>query len=135
MAKFVYTNAKEDFAKKQISWTADTIKCLMVKSGYAQSASDLHLDTITAGNRVGTAQTITTPTATGGVCKCDASTFTSVAGGSTVVAFVYYKDTGVEATSDLIAYIGEDSGGTPFSIATNGSNIVFTPNASGVFAF
>ena len=135
MAKFVYTNGREQFAKKQIGWTTDTIKCVPVKAAYAAAVGDLHLDTIVAGNRVATPVTITSPTATGGLCTCATVTFPSVGAGSTIAAFVFYKDTGAEATSDLIAYIGEDTGGTTFSVATNGSNVTFTPGAGGVFAF
>lgn len=135
MAKFVYTSAKTLFATKQLGWTTDTIKCIPVKAAYAAAPADDFLSDIVAGNRVATAVTITSPTAASGLCTCATVTFPTVAAGSTIAAFVFYKQGGSDATSDLIAYIGEDTGGSTFSVATNNSNVTFTPGAGGVFSF
>lgn len=134
MAKFVYTSAKVLFAEGGLDWTSDDIRCFPTKA-YTASAGHDFLDDIVAGKRAATAVAITTPTDVGGLCTCDTVTFPTVTTAQTIDGFVFYLHTGVEATSSLIAYIGEDSGGTIFAIATNGSNITFTPNAAGVLSF
>lgn len=53
---------------------------------------------------VGTPQTLTSPTVTGGVADAADPTFTSVTGNS-VEALAIYKDTGTESTSRMIAII------------------------------
>lgn len=58
-------------------------------------------------------------------------TFASVTG-NTVGAVVLYKDTGTAATSPLLVF---DDTGTGIPVTPNGGNIVYTPNASGVFTW
>ena len=53
---------------------------------------------------IGTPQTLTSPTVTGGVVDAADVTFTSVSG-ATVEALALYKDTGTESTSRMIALI------------------------------
>jgi len=48
-------------------------------------------------------------------------TFATVGSGSTVIGVILYKDTGVAATSALLAYIDTISG---FPLATSGGDIV-----------
>lgn len=137
MAKFKYNQGKQEILGGTTSWTT-AIRAWLVDGTYAAAASlsaDDHLDDVAALNRIGSAAVaITNPTIVHGVASCDAITFSSVAGGTTIAGVVFYKHTGTESTSTLVYFDGEDSGGTPFALATNGGNIVFTPNASGLFA-
>ncbi len=134
MAKFLYDSGKTMFLANTHAWTT-SVRGLLVDSTYvASSTVDNNLDDITAGKRIGTAVAITNPTTTAGVADCDPITFTAVASGDTVAGIVFYWHTGTESTSTLIAYDGEDSGGTTFAVPTNDGDIVYTPNASGVFS-
>lgn len=105
-----------------------TVKIIGVTSGYTyNSAHNFHDD---LSNTVGTAQTLGSKTFTNGVFDAANATFTAVAGGSTINAFVIYVDTGSSATSRLVAYI---DGFTP--IATNGGDIVVNFDAAGIISF
>jgi hypothetical protein len=122
MANVVYTeflNSLLDL-NPSIDFDTDTIKVAMVTSAYTPSAAHQFFSSVTGV--VGTPQTLTTPTVTAGVFDAADVTFTAVAAGSTVVGLVLYKDTGVAATSPLIAFIDSVASGLP--VATNGGNIV-----------
>jgi hypothetical protein len=98
----LYPKAKE----ANIDFVGDTIKALLVDTGtYTPNFStDNALDDIASGARVGTAVALTTKSNTLGVLDADDVTFASVTG-SSVEAIVLYKDTGVESTSLLLAYL------------------------------
>jgi len=78
-------------------------------------------------------QTLASKTVTLGVFDAADITFTAVTAGSTVKAVVLYKDTGVNSTSPLIAYIDTITG---FPLATNGGDIsiVWDSGANKIFA-
>lgn len=125
MANTLYDKGREAFANAQIDWTDDTIKAALVKSTYTPNlATDEFYSTVSA-NVIGTPQTLGTKSTTAGVCGGDPSgtTFSAVAGAGTIVYVLIYKDTGVAATSPLIALI-DTVGGSPISITPNGSDIV-----------
>ena len=82
-------------------------------------ATHEYLSDVPAGARVGAAQTLASKTSTSGVADAGDVTFNTVSGAS-VEALIIYKDTGVEATSPLIAYIDTATG---LPITPNGGNI------------
>ena len=134
MANALYPKAKESFLSQNpsIDMDTDTIKVAMVTSAYTYSAAHQYYSS--AAGVVGTPATLGTKTVTDGVFDAADVTFTAVASGSTVAALLIYKDTGVEATSPLIAYIDTVSSGLP--VATNGGDIIVTwdSGASKIFA-
>ena len=68
-----------------------------------------------------------------GVFDANNLTFTAVTNGSvTCEAIVIYIDSGVAATSPLLAYM--DTGITNMPVTPNGGDVVITWNASGIFA-
>jgi hypothetical protein len=71
---------------------------------YGPSASGDNLDDLD-GTRVGTDQTLTSPTVTAGVADAADSTFPSVSAGNTVRAIALYKDTGTASTSRVIGIV------------------------------
>ena len=80
---------------------------------------------------VGTDQEITTLTTTNGLIDGDNLTYSSVAGGSTIVAMAFYrKNAGANTTWRLIAY--EDTGITGTPLVTNGGDVTVTWDASGI---
>lgn len=106
-----------------------TAKAALVDTGvYTYSAADEFLTSLTGV--VGTAQTIANTTVANGLFDGDDVTYTAVTGNS-VEAIVIYIDTGVAATSRLVAYIDTSVTGLP--VTPNGGNIDITWNASGIF--
>lgn len=122
MANIIIPKLKEKMLQgaSPVNWTADTIKVVLLDTALYTIApsTDEFLSDIPAGARVATSSALTTKTQALGVCDADDVTYSSVTG-ATVEAFMIYKDTGVDATSPLIAY---------FDTATG---LVFTPNSGG----
>jgi hypothetical protein len=106
-----------------------TVKVALVDTGtYTYSGAHQFLTSLTGV--VGTAQTINTTTVTNGLFDGDNVTYSGVTGNS-VEALVIYIDTGVAATSRLVAFI--DSGVSGLPVTPNGGDITITWNASGIF--
>lgn len=119
MANTLYDKGREAFLLGDIDWVADTIKVVLVESDYVFSVSHQYLSSIDAADRIATA-TLASKSATNGIADAADITYTAVAAGSTCPALVIYKDTGVAATSPLIAYIDTATG---LPITTTGGDI------------
>jgi len=121
MANALYDKARQKFLEGSILYLTDTIKVLLVDTGLytVNLATHEFLSDIPAAARVGTPQTLAGKTSAAGVADANDVTFNTVTGNS-VEALVLYKDTGVEATSPLIAYIDTATG---LPITPNGGNI------------
>lgn len=122
MANVVYTEFLNSLldANPAIDFDTDTIKVALVTSAYTPSAAHQFFSSVSGV--VGTPQALTGVSVAAGVFDAGDATFTAVAGGSTVVGLVLYKDTGVAGTSPLIAFVDSVASGLP--VATNGGNIV-----------
>jgi hypothetical protein len=120
MANALYDKAREAFLKGEIDWLNDTIKMVLVDAAdyTVDLATDQYLEDVVAAARVATA-TLSGKAATDGVADANDVTFTSVTG-DPCEALVLYKDTGIESTSPLIAYI--DSG-VNLPVTPNGTDI------------
>lgn len=121
MANKLYDAGREGFLTGDISWTSHTIKAILVDTAnYSVSLSaDNNLDDVPSGARIGTAVTLTGRTAAAGIADAENTTFPLVTG-PTAEALVIFRDTGVEETSRLIAYI-DSAGGLPAQ--PNGTNV------------
>lgn len=136
MASGVYSTAVKAFVDGDIDFLSDTIKAVLVDTADYTVDLTAHnfLDDIPSGARA-TNGTVTlsskTSTISTNVITLDAAdpTATSVSGDPSEVLIVY-KDTGSEATSQLISYNELTSAVTP-----NGGNITFQLNASGIATF
>lgn len=127
-----YPKGLEAFLGGDIAIDTDTIKCVLVTSGYTQNDAHDNLDDVTSGNRLGTSAALASKTITNGVFDC-ADFNVSIDADGTVDAAIFYKDSGVESTSKLIAYIDEDSGAAAISKAvSNGDTVAVTVNGSGI---
>jgi len=124
MANALYGKGREAFLAGDIDWINDDIKCVLVDTDtYTVSIDvDEFLDDISAGNRVATSGNFTSLTATLGVADAANITFSSVTG-DVSEALVIYKDSGVEATSNLLAYIDTATG---LPVTPNGGDITIT---------
>ena len=120
MANALYGLGKQKLLTAALNLSSDTIKVALVKTAYTPNlATDEFYSTISA-NVVGTPQTLGTKTVTLGVFDAADATFSAVAGGNTLLGVAIYKDTGVAATSPLIALLDTITG---FPLATNGGDI------------
>lgn len=120
----VYPKAVEAFMSGGIDLLTDTIKVVLVDAGYVYSDTHEFLASVASTARVGTAVTLTGKAVTNGAFTADDPTFTAVTAGDTATGMVVYKDTGVEATSRLLAHIDRSGDSVPISKETNGGNIL-----------
>lgn len=126
MANNLYDSGRSAFAAGAINWTGDNIKAVLVDTDdYAVNlATHDFLDDIPVGARIATSANLSGKTITAGACYAAPWVFTAVTG-DPAEALVIYKDTGVAATSQLIAYIDSVSG---LPVTPNGTDITVTPD-------
>lgn len=121
MASYLYGLGREAFLAGSISWSGDNIKLLLVDSADytpAQNTDQYHAD-VTSGGIVATSGNLASKTVTLGVADAADVTLSSVSGDACEYIIIY-KDSGVSATSPLIAKI-DDYTGLP--VTPNGGNI------------
>lgn len=121
MANALYDTGRNAFLTGDVDWVSDTIKGVIVDSAdyTVDTNADQFLSDIPAAARVATA-TLGSKTASDGVADAADLTFNNVTGDQ-AEAVVLYKDTGVESTSQLIAYIDTATG---LPVTPSGSDIV-----------
>ncbi len=133
MANALYGKGKEKLLSGAINMSSDTIKAALVSSAYTPNLSTNEFWSDVVANILNTAGTLGSKTVTLGVFDAADITFTAVTSGSTAKAVVLYKDTGLNSTSPLIAYIDTLTG---FPLATNGGDIqiIWDSGANKIFA-
>lgn len=128
MANALFDNARELFLTAGLDWTAGTIKACLVDTGTYTvnlSAHNYLGDGVSAaivGGSNGRSANLASRTATDGAADAADVTFSTITGVS-IEAIVLYRDTGVDATSELIAYIDTATG---LPITPNGGDIIVT---------
>ena len=80
---------------------------------------------------IGSAQEITTKTQTNGTFDGNDITFSSVSGNTAEALVIYRQNAGANSTWRLVAYLDTGVGGLP--VTPNGTDIIVTWNASGIF--
>jgi hypothetical protein len=94
-----------------INWVTDTIRAVLVNVTYpTDTVNHANLSDVSVGARIATSPPLTNKTNVAGVFDADDTLFSLVPAGPAGVAVILYKDTGVEATSKLIAYVDSASG-------------------------
>lgn len=134
MANALYGKGREKFLNADIDWSVDTIKAILVDTALYTVSIDVHefLSDVAAGARVGTAVTLGTKTATLGVADAADISFTGLSSAPTIEALVLYKDTGVETTSALIAYI-DTATGLPVAAGATQVDVTWDSGANKIF--
>ena len=134
MANAIYDLARQSFlsGSPSIDWDTDDIKCPLVRSSdYTPNlGTDQYLSSVPT--RVADSANLSGKSATNGVADAADVTFTSVAAGAAIQYILIWKDTGVAATSPLIALLDTATGlpvtpnGGDITIAwDNGANKIF----------
>lgn len=136
MANALFAKAKESFISQNPSIDMDTDDIKVVGVDHADDtpvpATDQFLSDILAAARVMTTANLSSKTVTGGVFDAADETTSGVTG-DVFESLVIYKDTTVEATSPLIAFI--DTGtGLPFTPNGGSVTIAWDAGASKIFA-
>jgi hypothetical protein len=123
MANALYDTGRNAFLRGDLSWNSHTFKVVLISSSYTVNlASHQYLTSIPSGARIATSSALTTSLPGAGVADASDITFTSVTG-SQATQFVIYRDTGTEATSQLVAYFDT---ATNLPITPNGGDISIT---------
>jgi hypothetical protein len=124
MANVLYTLAKQSFMLGHFGLETQNIKVVLIDLAFytPNFATDQFLSNIPALARVATSPNLTAKTTLGGVFDAADFTFGNVTGLPSE-AIVIYQDSGVDATSRLIAYLDTMTGlpitpnGGPISMA------------------
>lgn len=134
MANVLYNAFKQALLEQPAnsSVSAGNIKAVLVDlADYTFSAAHDFLDDVPVAARVATSGNLASKTFTNGVFDCADPSFTAVTG-DVSEAVIFYIDTGVAATSRLIAFF--DTGVTGLPVTPNGGDVALQINASGIFA-
>jgi hypothetical protein len=125
MATQLYPKGREGFLDGSIDWDTHTIKATLIDvADYTYNAAHDNYDDVAAAARVSSG-TLASKTVTDGVADAADLVLTSVTGDQSE-AIILWKDTGVESTSRLIAYIDNYTG---LPVTPNGGNITIAwPN-------
>lgn len=120
MANALYDKGREKFLTGAINASADTLKCALIKDTYDPTLGSDEFFSTLSSHVVGTPQTLTSKTVTGGVLDAADVTFSAVPTAAVKYCAIY-KDTGSAATSPLIALF-DTAAGLP--VSTNGGDII-----------
>lgn len=133
MANALYDKARQKFLEGSIAWLTDTIKVVLIDAAdyTVNLATHEFLSDVPAAARVGTPQTLGTKTSTAGVADAADVTFPTVTGDQSE-AILLWKDTGVEATSPLIAYL-DTATGLPVTPGGGDISLTFDNGANKIF--
>lgn len=126
----LYPAYKEAILTAGVNLTSLTIKGVLLKSSHTPNTAHDFLDDITAGDMVGTAQTLGSKTVALGVFDAADITFTAVGAAAACDKVLLYADSGVSSTSRLIGTIDLGAAVTPnggdITVQwSNGSNKIF----------
>lgn len=130
MANAVYPLAAREALRAGLNWTGADIKALLVDlSLYTYDPAHEFLSDVPAGARVASSPNLSGKTDTGGVADANDADYIALVG-ATVEAVILYIDTGVAATSRLLAFI-DTAAGLP--ITPSGGDHTIRWSASGIF--
>ena len=119
MANALYGKGREKFLTGDIAWDTANIKVSLVDTGTYTVVIDTHEFYSDLSGVVADSGNLASKTVALGVADAADVTFSSVTG-SSAEALVIWKDTGVAATSPLIAYIDT---ATNLPVTPNGGDI------------
>lgn len=118
MSDFLFDKGRQKFLEGSIAILTDTIKIMLVTSAYtANQATHEFVSDVT--NIVVRSAALSGKSSTAGVFNASNNTISSVTG-SAASQIILYKDTGVDATSPIIAHIDSYTG---LPVTPNGGNI------------
>lgn len=132
MANALYPKGKEGIGGA-IDLLADDIKVALMDASYVYSSSHQYLTSVLSALNPTPAVSLTSKTITNGVFNADNAVFFAVSGG-TVSAAVIYRNTGLDATSELLAYYNVAAAGLPLATTGGDVTITWSTGANKIFA-
>jgi hypothetical protein len=133
MASALYDKGREGFLDGSIDWDTDDICLILIDAAdyTVNLGSHDFLDDVPSGARVATSGALSGKTVTAGVADANDVTLSAVTGDPSE-AIVFYKNTGTESTSRLIAYVDSATG---LPVTPNGGDIIiqFDNGANKIF--
>jgi hypothetical protein len=122
MASALYDKGREGFLDGSIDWDTDDIRLILIDAAdyTVNLGSHDFLDDVPSGARVATSGALSGKTVTAGVADANDVTLSAVTGDPSE-AIVFYKNTGTESTSRLIAYVDSATG---LPVTPNGGDII-----------
>lgn len=128
----LYNYGRQGFLDGSIDWDTHDIKAVLVDLvDYTHDPNHMFLSSVDSGARVATSSNFTSKTVASGIADADDITFSSVTGDS-CEALIIYRDTGNEATSELIMYV-DDAVGLPVNPNGGNINVTWSDGASKIF--
>jgi hypothetical protein len=128
VASALFDAGREGFLSNEIDWDTAVIKVALVR-GYTFSAAHKFVSDVTGagGTLVATSGALTSKTVTGGVADAADVTFTAVAAGAAIPAFIIFQSSAVTGGADVAAtaqrLIGYVDTATGLPVTPNGQNI------------
>lgn len=124
MANQLAAKGREAFLGGDAAWDSDTFKVVALDATYVFDGAHDNLDDVLAGARVATSAALSSKTIADGVADAADVTYAALPAGDTITQLWVFKDTGVEATSRLIAYYDTRSDTTAINVPTNGGDVI-----------
>lgn len=133
MANRLYVKGKEKILSADIDWLVDNIKVVLVDGADHTPNTDTHefLSDVAGPGVVATSGNLANKSVALGAADADPITFLSVTGDQFEYIIVY-KDTGVAATSPLIALF-DSAVGLPYTPAGNNVTITWDDAVNKIF--
>jgi len=104
----LFSKARERFGLGLLDWTAGDIRAILLPVSWVPNFGAEFVSTISLGTRVATSGLITGRAITDGLATGSSAIFPLVFDTRLVSQAVMYVDTGNEATSRLLFYIGDE---------------------------
>jgi len=124
----------DDDSAYHVDLNTDDIR-VVVLNGYTYNAAHDYVDdVVAAGTEIARSDALASVTVTDGTFDHANETLLAVANGQTITDVIWFKYNVLDSAAILICHVDEDSNGNPLSLSTNGSDVVVTPPAAGVFS-
>lgn len=104
----LFPSARQKFLTAQLDWTAGDLRAVLLADSYEPTFTEDNLDDVPSNVRVATSELLTGRTATNGIASCQPIEFGLLLSDTLCSKAIIFKDTGVESTSSLIFFIGDD---------------------------
>lgn len=122
----VYPLAVSAFLDGDLDVLSDSLRLRLMVAGYNYLPTDQYLSIVPGGTLLGSGTLLSGKSIIDGALYADDVVIAPISAGSTVVRALLYQDTGVAATSRLIALIDRKADRVPLSILTNGGGFTLT---------
>lgn len=134
MSSQLYPSAREKFLTAQLNWTSGVYRAILLPESYTPNFDNEFFSEVFAGVRLAVSDPISARTATDGYANCASVRFGVLVDSRKAAKMIIFRDSGIEATSDLVAFIDtEGLQGAPLDLI--GFEYFYTPNSidGGIF--